>query len=515
VAAIVSPDARTHLRHIISAEHALPALFRKELIMRTDRRHFLGATFGATAAVASGANGLMTAAQAAAGGAQLLDARVNAYLSRDPAVRAAAADDFGRLIHKQPRAVLKASSGADIAALIRWAGSEGVKVAARGLGHSIYGRALADDGVVIDMSGLNTIRQLQPDRIVVDAGAAWSSVLEAALAQGLTPPVLTNYLGLSVGGTISVGGIGGSSSRYGMQTDQVVELDVVTGDGNELTCSATANPELFDGVRAGLGQCGIITRATLRLRRAPERVRRYQLFYSDLAALTADQQRVLSEQRFDQLQGAILHDGRGGWRYQLEAAIFYNREAAPDDKALLFALSDDRKAAAKTDLAYREDALAFAKFEKVLRSNGQWFHPMPWLLTFLRGSNAEQVAREILAGLTAEDIGPFGRITYYPLHTSAFRTPLVRLPDESVVFPFNVIRIPSSNDPAASERMVARNRELYDRIRKAGGLQYPVGAFAMSREGWTDHFGSNWPRFGEAKRRYDPGNLLAPGYDVF
>ncbi len=364
--------------------------------MRTDRRHFLGATFGATAAVASGANGLMTAAQAAAGGAQLLDARVNAYPSRDPAVRAAAADDFGRLIHKQPRAVLKAASGADIAALIRWAGSEGVKVAARGLGHSIYGRALADDGVVIDMSGLNTIRQLQPDRIVVDAGAAWSSVLEAALAQGLTPPVLTNYLGLSVGGTISVGGIGGSSSRYGMQTDQVVELDVVTGDGNELTCSATANPELFDGVRAGLGQCGIITRATLRLRRAPERVRRYQLFYSDLAALTADQQRVLSEQRFDQLQGAILHDGRGGWRYQLEAAIFYNREAAPDDKALLFALSDDRKAAAKTDLAYREDALAFAKFEKVLRSNGQWFHPMPWLLTFLRAATRNRLPARFL-----------------------------------------------------------------------------------------------------------------------
>jgi len=488
--------------------------------MRTDRRNFLGATFGATAAVASGANGLMTAAQAAAGGeqlldAQVLDAQVNAYLSRDPAVRAAAADDFGRLIYKQPRAVLKASSCADIAALMRWAGSQGVKVAARGLGHSTYGRALVDDGVVIDMSGLSTIRHVQPDRIVVDAGTAWSSVLEATLAQGLTPPVLTNYLGLSVGGTISVGGIGASSSRYGMQTDQVVELDVVTGDGNELTCSDIANPELFDGVRAGLGQCGIITRATLRLRRAPERVRRYQLFYPDLAALTADQRRVLSEQRFDQLQGAILPDGRGGWRYQLEAAVFYDREAAPDDKAVLAALSDDRKAAVTADLTYREDALAFAKFENLLRSNGHWFHPMPWLLAFLRGSNAEQVAREILAGLTAEDIGPFGRITYYPLHTSAFRTPLVRLPDESLVFPFNVIRMPASNDPATTERMVAQNRALYDRIRKAGGLQYPVGAFAMSRDGWADHFGSSWPRFSEAKRRYDPGNLLAPGYDVF
>src|SRR5207302_3526863 len=60
---------------------------------------------------------------------------------------------------------------------------------------------------------------------------------------------------------------------------------------------------------------------------------------------------------------------------------------------------------------------------------------------------------------------PFGRITYYPMLTRASRTPLVRLPDESVAFPFNVIRIPASNDAARTAQMVAQNRELYGRIR--------------------------------------------------
>ena len=69
---------------------------------------------------------------------------------------------------------------------------------------------------------------------MVGAGATWRAVLGATLARGLTPPVLTNYLGLSVGGTLAVGGIGGTSSRYGMQTDNVLALDVVTGDGREL-----------------------------------------------------------------------------------------------------------------------------------------------------------------------------------------------------------------------------------------------------------------------------------------
>lgn len=479
--------------------------------MTPDRRMFLCASIGATAAAASLTNESSIAAGAVPAGGPILTGSFSSH----PRLRAAVADDFGGLIHKQPAAVSRPASSADVASLMQWARDRGFKVAARGQGHSIYGRAQTEGGIVIDMSAISEIRHIGPDRVVVEAGAAWSSVLEATLAQGLTPPVLTNYLGLSVGGTIAVGGIGAASSRHGMQTDQIIELDVVTGEGKQLTCSATSNPDLFDGVRAGLGQCGIVTRATLRLVRAPERVRRYQLFYPDLASLTADQRRALTEQRFDQLQGAVLPDGHGGWRYQLEAAVLYNREAAPDDKAVLSALSDERGAAVITDLAYREDALAFAKFEALLRSKGQWFNPQPWLFTFLRGSNAEQVAGEIFARLTSDDIGPFGRITCYPLFTSAFRTPLVRIPDEGVVFPFNVVRIPASNDAATMELMVAQNRLLYDLIRKAGGVQYPVSAFPMSGDDWKDHYGSSWSRLDEAKRRYDPNNLLTPGYNLF
>ncbi|KRQ96974.1 FAD linked oxidase [Bradyrhizobium jicamae] len=472
--------------------------------MTSDRREFLGTSLGIAAAVTSHSCGLTAATQANA-----------AEMPSRDGLRTEASGDFGRLIHREPRAVAQPVSSAEVASLLRLAGSEGLKVAARGQGHSIYGRSLSEDGIVIDMNRLKSIRELRADRIVVEAGATWKSVLDATLAQGLTPPVLTNYLGLSVGGTLAVGGIGGASSRHGMQTDNVLELDVVIGDGRELTCSAESNPTAFDAVRAGLGQCGIITRATLRLERAPERVRRFQLFYLGLTELMADQRRVLAEERFDQLQGAILPDGASGWRYQLDGAVYYSGDRPPDDAALLKRLSDSRSAAVITDLTYGEDAAAFAKFEALLRSKGQWSTPKPWLLTFLPGRNAEQIAREILAGLTEADVGPFGRITCYPMQTRACRTPLLRLPDESVVFPFNVIRMPASNDAAAAERMVTQNRALYDRIRRAGGVQYPVGAFTMSHGDWRDHFGSIWPRFSEIKQRLDPANLLTPGYRIF
>jgi cytokinin dehydrogenase len=423
-----------------------------------------------------------------------------------------ASGDFGHILRKPPRAVLKPSSAAEIAAAIGQARRQGLKVAPRGQGHSTYGRALAEDGLGIDMNALIAIHDIQQDRMIVDAGATWRAVLDASLAHGLTPPVLPNHLDLSVGGTLAVGGIGGTTSHHGMQTDQVLDLSVVTGDGRELTCSATAHADLFDAVRAGLGQCGVIVRTTLRLIRAPERARRYQLFYPSLGSLTADQRALLTERRFDHLQGAFLPAAADGWRFQLEAIRFYGDDGAPEDAALLSGLSDDRGAAVIADLTYAESQSAFAEVERVLRSNGQWFNPHPWWFTFLPGSNAEQVAGQILDELTREDVGQFGRLIYYPMFTGAVRTPLIRLPDEEIVFPFNIIRMLPSADTTKVERLIAANRSLYERVRAAGAVQYPVGAVPMSSADWQDHFGPLWPRLRNAKRDFDPSNILTPGY---
>jgi len=103
-------------------------------------------------------------------------------LNSDPNVRAAAAQDFGHLIYKQPRAVFRPAARSGIASLLRYAKQQGLKVAARGQGQSIYGRALADDGIVIDMTTVNTIHNVEPDRIVVEAGATWGCTPGSSIA---------------------------------------------------------------------------------------------------------------------------------------------------------------------------------------------------------------------------------------------------------------------------------------------------------------------------------------------
>lgn len=434
--------------------------------------------------------------------------RLDGDLLRSEYARALAADDFGHLVSRRPLAVLRPGSVADVAAVVRWAGDHGLQMAARGQGHSVYGRAQVADGIVVDTRPFDAVRLRDDGNIEVGAGATWRDVAATALRAGLTTAVLPNYLDLSIGGTVSVGGVGATSHRHGLVTDTVTELEVVTGEGEVLTCSRDENAELFDHVRAGLGQFGIITRAVLSLIPAPARVRRFTLRYAGLSELAADQELLLRTGRADHLQGAAVR-ADGGWRYQLELAAFHAPGREPDDADVLADLADLRPDAQVDDVPYREHLEAFDRFTALLRSTGEWSGPHPWLLTFLPGSAAVRTARGILDDLTADDLGDHGLVLFYPLSTAAIATPLARLPDEPVVYPFNLVRFVSRPDAGRAAAMVRQNHEVYGRVRAAGGTLYPVSALDVPVE---EHLGERWADWRRWKERADPLGVLTPGY---
>ena len=61
---------------------------------------------------------------------------------------------------------------------------------------------------------------------------------------------MTDWLSVSIGGTVSMGGLRFMSFHRGTQMDHLVELELVTGTGEKITCSPTVNSEMFDAVRA-------------------------------------------------------------------------------------------------------------------------------------------------------------------------------------------------------------------------------------------------------------------------
>jgi cytokinin dehydrogenase len=442
----------------------------------------------------------------------LLDLALDGELTTDDAARVEVAEDFGHIARQFPRAVLRPGSTQDVAAVVRVASEHGIPVVARGTGHSTFGQSQSADGIVIDMRSLSAVGPVDRDTITVDAGATWRAVVAATSQYGRTPPVLTDYLGLSVGGTLSMGGIGGCSHRYGAQTDQVTQLEVVTGDGTIHTCTPDAQPDLFHSVLAGLGHHGIITRATLALVLAPTAVRRYKLYYSTAAALTADQRMLLHEGRFAYLQGEILPAERG-WVHMLEAAFFRYPSTEPRDDHLLAGLSDTRPLAAIRDLTYLDFADRLAPAEALLRSVGEWSRPHPWWTAFLPDTVTDDFVHQLASELTVEGIGATGLILVYPVFTASMDTPLFRRPEAPVVFLVSILRT-SPPDETAVSAAIADNRRWYDLARTLGGIGYHIGTIPLSPADWIEHFGPAWSFFSAAARRNDPRRVLCPGHGI-
>ena len=212
--------------------------------------------------------------------------QLDGQLLLDDAARAGVSVDKGMLVQQTPCAVLRPGSVADISRMIHYCRRHQLKVATRGQAHTLHGQSLSP-GVVIENASLGQIHSIGPDGADVDAGVRWKDLIIAAYQHGLTPPVITGYTNLSIGGTLSVGGISARNAN-GAQVDHVQELEVVTGVGNVKRCSASQHSDLFNAVLAGLGQCGVITRAKVDLVPVKPMVRVYTLRYTDNATFFSD-----------------------------------------------------------------------------------------------------------------------------------------------------------------------------------------------------------------------------------
>ena len=490
------------------------------------RRHLLRTVAAGAAVVGwSAASGSWVTADATPAPAVDPAPPLDGTLETAPAVLARFSTDFGDLVDAVPKAVLRPGSANDIAAMVRYCRRNNLTIAMNGQSgtgndlesHSNYGQAAVPGGISVDSKGLSTIHSIGPDGAVVDAGVAWSTLVDAALAHGLTPPSLTDYIRLSVGGTVSVGGIGGTVQKYGLQCDTVQEIEVVTGEGRVVTASPAVRPDLFNAVVAGAGQCGIITRLRLKLVPAPARVTVFELRYHDLATYLADSEMLLRDGRFTHQEGQIARKADdSGWDYTIEGGVYHTPPAAPNRDRLLAGLHDDRAALQVSETDYRDWAFRLDAFEQSLKAGNYWHQPHPWLSLIVPASKVAQLATSVLAEVNGADLGA-GFCFLYPFHTSKLTRPLFALPEpaEPVAYLFDLLRLPAPNDTGI-DRMLAQNRRFYDRAVALGAKRYLVGAVpGMGRSDWRRHFGRHWDGFAAAKRRYDPDAVLTPGQGMF
>jgi cytokinin dehydrogenase len=435
-------------------------------------------------------------------------------LLTDEASLNAAADDFGHIVHRRSIAVLLPGSVNDIVKMVRFARHHHIHASARGQGHSTQGQAQAKAGVVIDMSALAVVHEVNSTDALVDGGMRWINLLQQTIPQGLTPPTLTDFIELSVGGTLAVGGIGSQTFQFGPQVDSVLELQVVTGRGDLVTCSPTEGPDLFHAVRAGLGQFGIIVSARVRLIDAPPQARLYQALYADLVVFLADLELLIDDGRFDTVQGFAVPDGAGSWQFLLETTKYFAPGDEPDDAALLDGLAFVAGTASTQDLTYFDYLNRLAPLVVFLREIGVWFFPHPWVNLFVPATHALAFIGDALVRLTVDDVGE-GPVLIYPYNRDRFLTPFFRVPNSRRFFLFALQRNAVPPTPERAEELIEANRQLFEQVTVLGGKRYPIDSVPMSPNDWRQHFQPLWGAFIAAKRLYDPDNILTPGQGIF
>jgi FAD/FMN-containing dehydrogenase len=172
---------------------------------------------------------------------------------------------FYRHLDAAPRVAVTTTTAEDVSAAVTFAVEHGLEIAVRSGGHSGAGHSTVEGGLVIDLSGLDTIDIDVAARTVTagtgaTAGQVTAAVGEHGLAIGFGD---TGTVG--IGGITTGGGVGFLSRAQGLTIDNVLAAQVVTADGAIHEVDAEHEPDLFWAIRGGGGNFGVVTRFRFKL----------------------------------------------------------------------------------------------------------------------------------------------------------------------------------------------------------------------------------------------------------
>lgn len=205
----------------------------------------------------------------------------------DEAARGARRHDYWVLSHLHdhlrapgppPACVVRPSSAGDVQAVLRMATQAGAPVIPFGLGSGVVGGVLASPGaVLLDMGAMAQTRAIDEVNLLAsfDAGKNGLEAEQEVATRGLTIGHWPQSVAIStVGGWIATRASGQFSTAYGNIEDIVHSIEAVLPDGELVLLGrgprASAGPDLRHIMLGSEGTLGVITGATLSLRRAPE-----------------------------------------------------------------------------------------------------------------------------------------------------------------------------------------------------------------------------------------------------
>ncbi len=410
-------------------------------------------------------------------------------------------------VQKRPGMVVRCRGTADVVHAVEFARANDLLVAIRGGGHNVAGRALCDDGIVIDLSAMRGVF-VDPSRRTarVQGGATLGDVDRETHLHGLAVPAgvvsRTGIAGLTLGG-----GVGWLVRKYGLTCDNVLSFEVVTAEGKLLTASAEENPDLFWALRGGGGNFGIVTSF---------------LFRAHPVATV--------------LGGLIVHG-----RDQAREVIRHYRDflvSAPEELTAYAALisTPDGQPAVAVIPCYCGD---LAEGERVIRPLRQFgsplmdaVQPMPfptmqklldgafpdgtynyWKSTFVTGLSDEAI--DLIVEHSNRMQSPLSAVVIEFYGGAASRVGASETAFAQRQAEYDVGFMAQWTDPAEADSHVTWARAMSDALSPYSSGRYLLNF--LSEEGADTiraAFGENYPRLAEVKNKYDPTNFFALNQNI-
>lgn len=407
------------------------------------------------------------------------------------------------MIDKRPAVIVRCSGVADVVDVVQFAVAQDLEIAVRGGGHNVAGRAVCDNGIMLDLSLMKGIH-VDPDAqtVRVQPGVTWGEFNRETLVHGLATTggavSSTGVAGLTLGG-----GFGYLMGKYGFTIDSLMSAEVVTANGNVLQASETENTELFWGLRGGGGNFGVVTSLEFQLYPLGQTVEGGVIGYSfdqatDVLEFYRGQTQDLPDEQ--SMIASLTHspDGSGT---PLAAMIVCH--CGPGDEAV---------PAIKTIKAFgkpyfdRLGTIPYADLNTVLDAG------FPKLaLNYWKSSFISELTDEVITILTSQFAAcplTMSKLILEHFHGAATR----RAPDDTA-FPhrqngYNVLIIAQWTDAADSDANVAWARQTYAALEPH--MDQGVYSNYMSDDEPAARvqraFGRNFQRLQRLKNRYDPEN---------
>ncbi|MEM6576603.1 MAG: FAD-binding oxidoreductase [Pseudomonadota bacterium] len=403
---------------------------------------------------------------------------------------------------KHPALIAQPTGVADVQSAVNFAREHKLLVAVKCGGHSASGKSTCDGGLQIDLSKFHGVRVDPKARTArVDGGSLLGELDHESMAHGLVTTAGTvSHTG--VGGLTLGGGFGRLGRRFGMTIDNLLEMDVVTPDGQLRRAAPDENPDLYWALRGGGGNFGVVTsflfglhpmqREVVRARfsYAPEKIKQVLRFFGEYSQEIPD----------DMELNAGVFAPPGGAPTSVSLNVVFSGDPARLN-ALLAPIRKAGKPAGETISTLDYVALQRSGDSDDPRANGSY--QKSGFIGAIDGKMVDAMVDNF-------DPKP-NRVTWFAFQQSGGA--ISRVAPDATAFAHresshNMLSMVAWKFGADPEEHIADIRRYWSNIEPYTRGFYSNDLFDESQQQVNANYRQNFPRLLKVKNAYDPDNLF-------